>query len=175
MMKKVLAILMIAVLAISLTGCFGKSSSSSTEPTTAPKELSYYTGNGFFGLQQYLVDHGFVTDVDLSKYDPASTNEPADTTGARSAVYYDLVGANNGVRLYLAGGAFVELYDFSNPDNDTAKQFLADIKKNDGKITVEGNPDEVTCVISASGKIVMLYNPKKSYEYDKIIEALKNW
>ena len=175
-MKKLFALVLIAVLMLSLTGCFGKSGSSSTEPTTPPPALSTYTKD-FFGLQQYLVDYGYVASVDLSKYNPASNDEPAAdaTSGNRTAVYYDLLGADNGIRFVVGGTVFIEIYDFSSADNDTAKKVLADLKAN-GKVTVAEGLDELTGVISKSGKYVILYNAKNAYDgYSEITKVLENW
>ena len=171
-MKRIITILLIAVLAVSLTGCFGSQNTDTRVPSTEP--ISSYNKN-FFGLQKYLVEHCLVPDVDLSKYDPASTNEPDGTSAVRTAIYYDLLGADNGVRFYLSSDVCVDLLDFTNADNDTATAFLAEIGKNDGKVTVPGNPDEMTCVVSGSGKIVMMYNAKKSADFTDILEALKSW
>lgn len=183
-MKKVFAILLIAALMFSLTGCFGSSKSSNETPELHPQKLSYYTAQGFYGLQLYMVDYELVPYVDLAKYAPATVDEkgatkdePAadETSGTRTAVYYDLLGADYGIRFMLSSSAFVEFYDFGNADSDLAKKTLADIK-DDGKISIEGSPDELTGVISKSGKYVALYNEKKSFDYSKIKEALeKNW
>lgn len=174
-MKKAFAILLIAALMFTLTGCFGKSSSSSDEPTSPPPSIDTYTKD-YFGLQQYLVDYGLVPKVDLSKYNPATPNEPAsdEVSGDRTRVYYDLLGADRGIRFTLNGTAFIEIYDFTNADSDLAKKTLADIK-DDGKITVVEDMDEMTGVISKSGNFVILYNAKNSYEYDTITKVLENW
>ena len=173
MMKRLFALLLIAALAISFTACAG--SNSSSDPTTATRQDKYYAQHGFFGLQEYLVDYGLVAYVDLSKYDPASTNEPTADAERRTAVDYSLIGASNGVRFTLNGSAFIDLYDFSNADsNPLAQKTLADIN-DDGKITIIEGLDELTGVISKSGKYVVLYNAKKSFDYNDIIDALKKW
>ena len=174
-MKKMIAFLLIAVLAISLTGCFG-GGSSKKETSTEP--IEEYAKENFLGLQKLIVDYYGVEGVDLSKFDPASTNEPADTASVRAAVYYDLIGAETGVRINISNSAFIDLYDFTNADNDTAKAFLAKVNeavKNDEKIEIEGSPYKVSCAVSGTGNIVMLFKGK-SDDYKDIIDALKkNW
>lgn len=174
-MKRFFAILLLAALTLSLTGCFGKSNSSAEEPSSEPPALSTYAKD-YFGLQQYLVDYGLVPEVDLKKYNPATPNEPAEdeSSGVRTKVYYDLVGADRGIRFNLNGAAFIEIYEYTNADNALAKQILADLKA-EKKITVEGNPDELTGKVSKSGNFVILYNEKNSYDYDEITKVLENW
>ena len=174
-MKKCFAILLIAALMFTLTGCFGKKSAESTEAATAPPALETYAKD-YFGLQQYLMDRSLIPSVDLKKYNPATPNEPAsdDVEGDRTAVYYTLLGADRGIRYTLGPNVFIEIYDFTNADNQTAADVLAKIKK-DGTITVVEGQDELTGKISKSGKFVILYNAKAEADYDKITAALENW
>lgn len=178
-MKKIVTVLLAAVLMLSLTGCFGTGSTTeSTETPTEPPALSEYVKD-FRGLQQYLIDHSLVPYVKLAAApatpsDAAPTEEPTQANDPRTPVYYDLLGADYGVRYALTTTAYVELYDFSGADNATAKAILADIK-DDGKFTVVDGLDELTGVISASGKYVIVYNAKNDYEYDKITAVLANW
>ena len=170
-MKKILAILMIAALLMALAGC--AQSSTAQTPTTVQHELSYYSKD-FLGLQEYLVDYNLVGYVDMSLY-KATSNEVAPTESAiRTSVYYELIGADDGVRFLISGSAFVELYDFSNATSATAKAFLADLKE-DGKYIVAEDLNELTGAISKSGKYVILYNEKESAEYENITKVLENW
>lgn len=174
-MKKLLAILMIGLLMLSLTGCFA----APAEPTEAPTEplgQEAYEQN-FKGLQQYLMDRSLIPSASLS--DPATPDSTAETTASttsdsRTEVYYGILGADDGVRYTLQSTAFIELYDFTNADNDTAKAVLADIK-DDGKFYVIEGYDEMTGVISKSGKYVAVYNAKNGYDYAKITDELENW
>ena len=188
-MKKIITVLLIAVLMLSLTGCFGTGTSTPTETPTEVPALSTYTKD-FRGLQQYLIDHSLIPYVKLASL-PATSNEAQPTEAAstateattatestddpRTPVYYDLLGADYGIRYALTATAFVELYDFSTADNATAKAILADIK-DDGKFTMVDGLDELTGVISKSGKYVIVYNEKNSYDdYAKITAVLENW
>lgn len=170
-MKKILAILLTAVLLMALAGC--AQSSTKETPTTVQHELSYYTKD-FLGLQEYLVDYSLVSYVDMAKVKAGTLEATSDEASVRTKVYYELLGADDGIRLALGNGAFVELYDFSKADSAEAKAFLADIKE-DGKYTVAEDLDELTGVISKSGKYVILYNEKNSAEYEKITKVLENW
>jgi hypothetical protein len=171
-MKKFLALALIVMMMLTLTGCFGIGSTASTEPTVDPEQapaLSTYTKD-FAGLQQYLIDRALLPYADLS----AATPDSSDASAKRTAVYYDIIGADNGVRYNLGGTVFIELYDFSNAKNDTAKSVLADIK-DDGAFYPIENYDKLTGVISASGKYVAVYNTKNQYDYAKITDELANW
>lgn len=174
-MKKLFAVLLIAALMFSLTGCFGAPNNSSSDVTVTPHELDYYTKD-FYGLQLYLVDHSLIPYVDLANYKPATNGEPATDadSGVRTRVFYDLLGADNGIRYTVSGNVIIEIYDFSSASSELAKKSLADIK-DDGKITVEGSSVQMTGVISQSGKYVILYNANHDYEYSKITDVLKNW
>jgi hypothetical protein len=171
-MKKLLALALIVTMMLTLTGCFGLGSTASTEPTVDPEQapdISTYTKD-FAGLQQYLIDRAILPYADLS----AATPDSSDSSAKRTAVYYDMLGADNGVRYLISGTVFVELYDFSNAKNDTAKSVLADIK-DDGVFYAIENYDKLNGAISASGKFVVVYNPKNQYDYAKITDELANW
>ena len=158
-MKKLLAILMIGALMLSLTGCFGMGgSSTAAEPTETPTEPLGQEAyeQSFKGLQQYLIDRQLIS------------------SETKSELYYDLLGASDGARYVLTSSAFVELYDFTDADNDTAATVLADIK-DDGKFYAVEGYDELTGVIAKSGKYVAVYNAKNGYEYEKITKELENW
>ena len=173
-MKKIFAIVLAAVMMFSLTGCFGMGGTTTTsnEPATEAPALSSYSKD-FTGLQQYLIDHAFISYAKLpSTADEATTATEA--SSSRSVVYYELLGADDGARYLLSGNAFIEFYDFTNADNDTAKSVLSDIKE-DGKLTLIEGFDELTGVLSKSGKYLALYNTKNGYDYDKITAELENW
>lgn len=171
-MKKIIAILMAVVLVLSLAACTG--SKSDDTPTTVKHELDYYS-NDFYGLQLYLVDYGLVPYVDLAKFKPSTASDAtpaeADTTGVRTALYYDEVGAVDGVRFLLTADAFIEVYDFTGATGAKAKATLDAIKK-DGKITVVEGMDPLNGKISKGGSFVILYNEKNDYEYDEILKVL---
>ena len=177
-MKKIVTVLLIAVVMLSLTGCFGTgTTSTSTETPTEAPALETYTKD-LRGLQQYFIDHSLVPYVKLTSASAtpseAATEAATESSDPRTAVYYDLLGANYGVRYYLSAVAYVELYDFTGANNATAQSILADIK-DDGKFTLVDGLDELTGVISASGNYVIVYNAKNEYSYDDITKVLENW
>ena len=156
-MKKLFAVILIAAMMLSLTGCLGLGSTTATEDpdATEPLEASAYE-QSFKGMVQYLSDHKFVS------------------ADGKTEVYYDLLGADDGVRYTLSGTAFIEFYDFTKADNETAKAVLADMK-DDGKFYAVEGLTELTAVFSKNGKYVAVYNEKNSYDYDKITAEMENW
>ena len=156
-MKKIIAVLLIIGLALSLTGCFGFGSTTSTEDTSTPLEISEYD-KSFDGMLRYLTDYKFI---------------PSDSA-SRSTVYYDMFGADNGVRCVLSGKAFIEFYDFSKADSATADEVMADMK-DDGKFYAVEGLSELTAVFSKSGRFAAVYDEKNSYDYAKITDELENW
>ena len=154
-MKKIIAFILIAVMALSLTGCYGLTGSSAQEETYDPKEASAYE-QSFDGLKQYLIEHSLVSKNNASE------------------VYYDILGADDGVRYILSNTAFIELYDFSKADNETAKTVLADVA-DDGKLTAIDGLDELSGVISNSGKYLALYKEKDSGKCSDITAELAEW
>lgn len=171
-MKKLIAVLLAAMMIFALTGCVGGTSyqvknATSDEEAKAIKASKY--DKDFKGLQQYLLDKGYIyTKVE-------NPNDAKDSVKLTSEVYYDIIGANDGIRYYFSDQrTFVELYDFSGKQNDTAKKVLADIK-DDGKFRAIDVGDELTGVISKSGKYVIIYNAANQYDYAKITDELENW
>lgn len=164
-MKRLFAILLAAALMLALTAC-GGSSNQIKDATTdeeaeniSPKDYE----KDFDGLQDYLLDKGYIFGRD------------GNGNSLTSDVYYDIIGANDGIRYYFTDGrTFVELYDFSGEQNDTAKEVLEDIE-DDGKFYAIEGLDELTAVISDSGKYVIAYNENNKYDYKQITDELENW
>lgn len=159
-MKKLTALLMIIMIvfaAISLTGCFGTTQQATEDPdATEALDASAYKKT-FDGFKQYFIDHKIVT------------------SGSDTEVYYDILGADNGIRFILTNStAFIELYDFTKADNETAKSVLADIK-DDGKFNVIEGFDDLTGAISKSGNYVVVYNEKNKFDYKTVTDELENW
>lgn len=182
-MKKILALLMIAAVMVSLAACSGTSNNSESHEALVKHEMSYYTSQGFYGLQCYLVDYEFVYYADMKPYQPATSSEaspnetPDKTSGNRTAIYYELLGAAKGIRFMVSDSAFIELYDFTPDkltDQELAAKTLEDIR-DDGKITVVEGMDALNGVISKSGNYVILYNSNNKYDYDKITDELEKW
>ena len=172
-MKKLLAILLAAATMFALTGCFG-GSSYQVKNATSDEEAAEISAKDykkdFDGLLQYLLDKGYIYNY---LYDDKNTEKPKQKM--TSEVYADIIGADQGIRYYFPDGkTFIEIYDYSGKQNDTAKKILADIK-DDGKFRAIEAGDELTGVISKSGKYVIVYNAANKYEYDKITDELENW
>ena len=169
-MKKLLAILLAAAMMFALAGCTGASYSvknaTSDEEAAEIKAADY--AKDYNGLQQYLLDKGYIYTVMYS-------GNGEDSVKLKSDIYYDIIGANNGVRYYFTDNkTFIEIYDYSGEQNDTAKKVLEDIK-DDGKFKAIDAGDTLTGVISKSGKYVIAYNANNKYEYEKITNELENW
>ena len=160
-MKRIIAILTAALMLLALTGCIGmpaSDNSATADEAVANLNTDKYDKD-FAGLQKFLTDAKVVT---------------ADN---KAEIFYDILGANDGVRYVLNGNAFVELYDFSGKQNDTAKTVLADIK-DDGKFRAVEDGAELTGVITSSDKYVIAWDETRSYDYKKNIatdKVLKNW
>lgn len=164
-MKKFLAVLLAAALMFALAACGGSSNQIKDATTDQeaedidPKDYE----KDFEGLQDYLLDKGYIYGRD------------GNGDSLTGEIYYDILGANDGIRYYFTDGrTFVELYDFSGEQNDTAKEVLKDIE-DDGKFMAVEGLYELTAVISDSGKYVIAYNPNNKYDYDKITDELENW
>lgn len=160
-MKKWILIITAAVLMLSLTACIGAptNNNAATADEAANVDVSKYNKD-FAGLQKYLKD----TNADMAN-------------ATKAEIFYDILGAKDGVRYILNGNAFIEIYDFSDEQNDTAKSILADIK-DDGKFTpIEGGA-ELTALLTKSGKLVIAYDASRAYNYAEKIATDKvkeNW
>lgn len=165
-MKKIIAILLAAAMTLALTGCFGGNSTQIQNATTdeeAKKINAADYDKDFDGLIDYLLDKGYIF------------NKNGAGDSLTSKVKYDIVGADDGVRYYFTDNkTFVEIYDYSKKHNETAEKILADIK-DDGKLRFIDGLDELTGVISKSGKYVIVYNANNKYDYEKITDELENW
>ena len=165
-MKRLLAIILAAVLMLSLTAC-GAASNAIKHATSdeAAKEIKPDKfSKDFQGLQDYLLEKGYIYGKD-----------GADNS-LKSDIYYDIIGAKDGVRYtFIDGRSFVEFYDYSGELNDTAKKIIEDIK-DDGKFQTVENLYNLTGVLSGSGKYVLAYNPSNANKiYEKIADEMENW
>jgi len=170
-MKKILAILLAAAMIIALTGCVGGASyevkNATSDEEAAEIKADNYTKD-YDGLISYLLDKGYIYNYMYSTADDSKEE-------LTSEVYYDIIGANNGIRYYFTDKkTFVEIYDFSGEQNETAKKVIEDVK-DDGKFRAIDAGDELTGVLSKSGKYMIIYNASNKYEYDKITDELENW
>ena len=157
-MKKIIALIAAVAMVLSLTGCFGFGGGNTGSTADQAKAADVSTSDkDFAGLQKYITDRN--------------------SNAVKNELYYDIVGAKNGVRLVLNGNAYVELYDFTGANNDTAKKILADIK-DDGKFCPMEDGLEMTASITKSGNYVLAWDATRSYDYPKNVateELIENW
>ena len=155
-MKKMIALIAALALVLSLAACMGSNNSGSTSDQAEAADVSTYDKD-FDGLQKYITDRN--------------------SNAAKSELYYDILGADNGVRLVLNGNAYVEIYDFTNADNSIAESVLEDVK-DDGKFTPMADGAEMTGTITKSGNYVLAWDASRSYDYAKNVatdELIENW
>lgn len=96
---------------------------------------------------------------------------------SESELYYDILGAKNGKRVILNGNAYVEVYDFTGADNDTAAKIIAEVKENE-KFSPMENGTAMTAAITKSGNYVLAWDATRSFDYAKnaVTDELKeNW
>ena len=164
-MKKMIALIAALAIMLSLTGCFGMGGNpnGATADEAKTADASAYDKD-FDGLVQYISDNN-------------ANNE-------KQEIYFDILGAKNGVRLIFNKNAYAEIYDFSNilengesAHPETAMNILAEAK-NDGKIHPVANGVEMTAVVTDSGKYVVVWDATRSYDYDNKVateDLKKNW
>lgn len=156
-MKKIIVLAAALLMVLSLTGCFGTTpSNSSTADQANAADVSTYAKD-FEGLQKYITDRNNNT--------------------TKQELYYEIVGADNAARIVLNGNSFVEIYDYSKANNDTAKAILEDIK-DDGKFRPMEDSTEMTAVITKSGKYVLAWDATRGFDYEKKVateELKENW
>lgn len=166
-MKKIIALIAALVMVLSLTACFGMgNNAASTADEAKAADVSEYEKN-FDGLQKYIAD-----------------NNP---NCEKQELYYDIVGAHNGVRLIFSQNPYVEVYDFSNiaggsdsadsAHPEKAKEILEAVKK-DGKFHPIESGVEMTAIITDSGKYVVAWDASRNYDYAGKVatdDLVKNW
>ena len=159
-MKKIIALLAAVALVLSLSACFmpNANNSESTSDQAKAADITSYDKD-FNGLVKYITDSG-------SNYE-------------KMDIYYDLLGADNGVRIVLNKNAFVEVYDFSGASANTAKaQEILNAVRENGKFKPIEDGAELTAAITDSGKYVLAWDASRSFDYTgKVVtDKLKeNW
>lgn len=167
-MKKILALIAVTALVLSLSACFMPSSSSdsSTDDQANAADVSSYDKD-FDGLVQYIKDRNSGCE--------------------EQEIYYDLLGAEKGVRLVLNKNAYVEIYDFSgvveknatsdSADAEKAQDIINQVRENDKFRAFEDGID-LTAAITESGRYIIAWDATRSYDYDKKVstdELKENW
>ena len=164
-MKRIIAILLVAVFAaMLLTACgsdpiYNNGSSTANEAATEATvsvDINKYNKD-FDGLQKYLQD--------LKLIDSAEDK--------RTELYAEVLGAEKGVRYTLNSSAFIELYAYGTDRNEIAQKVFEEVKK-DGTFEF-ASLDPLTGVISESGNFLAVYNAKIGYDYDKILTEFKKF
>ena len=159
-MKKIIALLAAVALVLSLSACFmpNANNSESTSDQAKAADITSYDKD-FDGLVKYITDS-------------SSNYEKMD-------IYYDLLGADNGVRIVLNKNAFVEVYDFSGASANTAKaQEILNAVRENGKFKPIEDGAELTAAITDSGKYVLAWDASRSFDYTgKVVtdELKENW
>ncbi len=164
-MKKILALTLALVFVLSLAAC-GGGGTTSVSTADEVKPLDSYSKD-FDGLKSYLYDFNGV-----KRYEDKNGNNRAVID-----VYYDMLGADNGVRYVLNDNAYVEIYDFSKADNATAKAILEDVK-DDGVFKPVPDGANLTAAITDSGKYVLAWDATRNYDYQKNVATdtvISNW
>lgn len=155
-MKKIIALVTALIMVLSLSACFGSTSGTSTADEANAADVSAYDKT-FEGLQKYITDRN--------------------GSASKSEIYYEIVGAKDGVRYVLNNNAYVEIYDFTDADSDTAKAILADIR-DDGTFQPVPDGTGMTAVITDSGSYVLAWDATRSYDYANKVatdELKANW
>ena len=168
-MKKIIALIAAVVLVLSLSACFmpgSNDNNSSTSDQVDAADVSTYDKN-FDGLVKYIKDRNSGCE--------------------EQEIYYDLLGAEKGVRLILNKNAYVEIYDFSgvaekNATSDSANpekaQDIINTVREYNKFKPLDNGIEMTAAITDSGKYILAWDATRSYDYDKKVatdELKENW
>ena len=160
-MKKIIALIAAMALVLSLSACFMPNANNNSESTSDQANAADITSydKDFDGLVKYINDRG-------SNYE-------------KMDIYYDLIGADNGVRIVLNKNAFVEVYDFSGASANTAKaQDILNAVRENGKFKPIEDGTELTAAITDSGKYVLAWDASRSFDYTgKVVtdELKENW
>ena len=160
-MKKIIALIAAMALVLSLSACFMPNANNNSESTSDQANAADITSydKDFDGLVKYINDRG-------SNYE-------------KMDIYYDLIGADNGVRIVLNKNAFVEVYDFSGASANTAKaKDILNAGRENGKFKPIEDGTELTAAITDSGKYVLAWDASRSFDYTgKVVtdELKENW
>ena len=141
-LKKILAVVLVAVMAMSLTGCMTNRGQVSTELVVSAEEknpdMSLYT-NDFDGITEYLADCEVIAGE--------GTDMSADFIGAKIGKKYSFS--------YEGQKATCEIYEYDLENlSDTAKTVLESVKT---KGYFESLDTEVKATLSNNGKFLMIY------------------
>lgn len=158
-MKKIILLVICAVMTFSFAGCFGtggtKLESVQTDEAPDAKEINADDyENNLKGLEEYFIALGYIP-------------EKADAT----EMMYKVIGAVDGDRYNFtvnSSAVYVELYEY-DPDNlgEEGQRVISEVKK-DGKFYVfdnDGNDNiAYEATLSDNGKFLMIYTDNSTEE-----------
>lgn len=172
-MKKIIALVLAAMLVLSLCACMptakGPKIQEVTDPTD-PQAVKYTDyADSLEGLCDYFADMGYV----YAMPDDATGDEIKDPV----VMMADIIGADKGYKFTYSYGSstiVLELYSYTDTDSEFYKQ-----AKSEGKITVAENLEDgtVDVVLSDNGKYLMIYNDsEENAEREALVtEAFKGF
>lgn len=172
-MKKIIAIVLAAMLAFSMCACMNTANSApKIQSVTEPSDVSGVSYKNYEdsleGLCAYFADMGYAYPF------PESTSDEMTDPAVMRA---DMIGADRGYKFtYTFDGKNVvlELYSYSDFTSSYYKQI-----KSEGKVTVTTDLEEgtVDAVLSDNGRYVMIYTPAEENEErdSAILEAFKGF
>jgi hypothetical protein len=116
--------------------------SSSSNDDENKVNASDYSSN-LDGLVQYFVDMNYIKDSVVKN---------------KTEMDYSLLGATSGYKFTVSNNFTIELYEFDNKADATAKEIISSVKQ-DGSFSILGlNP--VTAYLSDNEKYLMIYSDK---------------
>lgn len=172
-MKKIFALLLVAVMMLSFTACMSPASRAPkiqevTDPATTDEIKVADYEDSLEGLCEYFADMGYVYDL------PEATDDEMTDPVVMKA---DMIGATKGYKFtynYDGETVVLELYSYTDTNNEYYKQ-----AKSEGKITVTEALEEgtVDVVLSDNGKYLMIYNDaaENAEREAAIVKAFKDF
>jgi len=178
-MKKTVAVLLVALLILSFTAC-GSGQTTSTVSLVLPGEESSVESSGLAESSEVPVTNANEVEDNLDGLSEYLKGNFA-VAGEKETMSFDVIGAVNGYKYaftYNSKNVQVEIYEFDldNP-NAEGKACLESVKAN-GTFTVLEK--EVSAVISDSGKYIMIYtdndgDEKNVAQKERVQELFKDF
>lgn len=172
-MKKILAFMLLIVLALSLCACMPASNNTPKIPTleevaSADEAAVAYTSfeDSLRGVCEYMAKKGYIYDL------PEATGDEMKDPVKMDASF---IGADEGYKftyIFDEKTVTVEIYSFSNTDGEHYRQ-----AKSEGKVTVveDVKNGTVNAVLSGNGKYMMMYSDtgNRADREERATEAFK--